>query len=134
MAGTLAYNVPFLSIFLALLAAIVIPLLSRAPRAAGRVTMAVTALAGALSAYLLADTVGTGQSFTFMMGHFPAPWGNELRTGPLEALLALFFCAVLFLSLLGNSGSTREDIPEERRGSYYVMINLVMSSLLGFVF
>ena len=134
MAGTLAYNVPFLSVFLALLAAIVIPLLSRAPRAAGRVTMAVTALAGALSAYLLADTVGTGQSFTFMMGHFPAPWGNELRAGPLEALLALFFCAVLFLSLLGNSGSTREDIPEERRGSYYVMINLVMSSLLALIY
>ena len=43
MAGTFAYNVPFLSVFLALLTAIVIPLLSRAPRAAGRLMMVVTA-------------------------------------------------------------------------------------------
>ena len=134
MAGTCAYNVPFLSVFLALLTAIVIPLFSRAPRAAGRLTMLVTVLTGAMSAYLLADTAGTGHSFTFMMGHFPAPWVNELRAGPLEALLALFFCAVLFLSLLGNSGSTREDIPEGRRGPYYVMINLVMSSLLALIY
>lgn len=134
MAGTCAYNVPFLSVFLALLTAIVIPLFSRAPRAAGRLTMAVTAVVGVLSAYLLANVAWTGDSFTFMMGHFPAPWGNELRAGPLEALLALFFCAVLFLSLLGNSGSTREDIPEGRRGPYYVMINLVMSSLLALIY
>ena len=134
MAGTFAYNVPFLSVFLALLTAIVIPLLSRAPRAAERLTMAVTAVVGVLSAYLLANVAWTGDSFTFMMGHFPAPWGNELRAGPLEALLALFFCAVLFLSLLGNLGSTREDIPEGRRGPYYVMINLIMSSLLALIY
>ena len=86
-----AYNIPFFSIFLAMLAAIAAPLLPRTSRAAERLTMAVTAVVGVLSAYLLANVARTGDSFTFMMGHFPAPWGNELRAGPLEALLALFF-------------------------------------------
>ena len=132
--GLLSYNVPFFSIFLAMLAAIVTPLLSRAPRAAARLTLAVPAAIGAMSAWLLADLVRTGRSFTFMMGHFPAPWGNELRAGPLEALLALFFCTVLFLSLLGNSASTEEDVPDERRGLYCVMLNLVLSSLLALIY
>ena len=69
MAGTCAYNVPFLSVFLALLTAIVIPLFSRAPRAAGRLTMLVTVLTGAMSAYLLADTAGTGHSFKIGRAH-----------------------------------------------------------------
>lgn len=137
MAGTFAYNIPFFSIFLAMLAAIATPLLAHGPRTARapeRLTLSAVALVGAMSAYLLLDRVRAGTSFTFMMGHFPAPWGNELRAGPLEALLALSFCIVLFLSLLGNSASTREDVPEGRRGLYCVMINLVLSSLLALIY
>lgn len=129
-----AYNIPFFSIFLAMLAAIAAPLLPRTSRAAERLTMAVTAVVGVLSAYLLANVARTGDSFTFMMGHFPAPWGNELRAGPLEALLALFFCASMFLSLLGNVGSTEEDIPTERRYLFCVMVNLILSSLLALIY
>lgn len=129
-----AYNIPFFSIFLAMLAAIAAPLLPRTSRAAERLTMAVTAVVGVLSAYLLANVARTGDSFTFMMGHFPAPWGNELRAGPLEALLALFFCASMFLSLLGNVGSTEEDIPAERRYLFCVMVNLILSSLLALIY
>ena len=39
--GPFAYNIPFFSIFLALLAAIVTPLLPRGSRAAERLTLAV---------------------------------------------------------------------------------------------
>lgn len=37
-----------------------------------------------------------------MMGHFPAPWGNEIRAGQLEAVTALFFSLIMLLSLLGG--------------------------------
>ena len=117
--GLLAYNVPFFSIFLALLAAIVTPLLPRGSRAAERLTLVVAALIGVLSAYLLAALAETGRSFTFMMGHFPAPWGNELRAGPLEALLALFFSIVLFLpagSVSCRSGRCARSARRRRRG------------------
>ena len=37
-------------------------------------------------------------AFTYVMGEFPAPWGNEIRAGVLEALLALFFLGRAFFS------------------------------------
>ena len=136
MTGTLspfAYNIPFFSIFLAMLAGIVTPLLPRRSRAAERLTLAVVAAVGAMSAHLLAE-LAAGRSFTFMMGHFPAPWGNELRAGPLEALMALVFCISMGLSLLGNAASTAEDVPLRRRAHYCVMIDLLLSSLLALVY
>ena len=40
-------------------------------------------------------TVTTGQSFTYSMGEFSAPWGNELRAGLLEAMMATAFSFVM---------------------------------------
>lgn len=48
-----------------------------------------------LSAAVLLYTVRTGESYVYVMGRFPAPWGNELRVGMLETGLALFFCAIM---------------------------------------
>ena len=43
---------------------------------------------GCMSAVLLVYLMGKGTSYTYMMGHFPAPWGNEIRAGVLEAGMA----------------------------------------------
>ena len=40
----------------------------------------------------------------------------------------------MFLSLLGNVGSTEEDIPTERRYLFCVMVNLILSSLLALIY
>ena len=53
---------------------------------------------------LLVYLVTNPQQITYMMGHFPAPWGNETRFGPLEALVATVFCFVMLVSLI--SGKT----------------------------
>ncbi|MFR6589921.1 MAG: hypothetical protein ACLURV_07070 [Gallintestinimicrobium sp.] len=42
------------------------------------------------------------------MGHFPAPWGNEIRVGVLEAVMAVFFCLIMLLSMLGGTGAGAE--------------------------
>ena len=47
---------------------------------------AVIAMSGWLLIWLMESQIG---SYTYMMGHFPAPWGNELRVGVLEAGIAL---------------------------------------------
>ena len=47
--------------------------------------------------------MGKGASYTYMMGHFPAPWGNEIRAGVLEAGMALFFCVIMLLSMMGGT-------------------------------
>ena len=38
-----------------------------------------------LTTYLMVHTLIMGESFVYMMGHFPAPWGNEIKVGPLES-------------------------------------------------
>lgn len=49
--------------------------------------LVVTSLSGVISAIFASGA----ESYTYMMGHFPAPWGNEIRAGQLEAVTALFF-------------------------------------------
>lgn len=127
-----ARNLPFFSIMLLMLAAISLPVLSQ--RASRAVSLSSIAAAAALSAWLVVYTDGTGESFTYMMGHFPAPFGNEIRAGVLEAVMALALCVTAFLSLWGNDGSLKADIPGSKMNMYYIMINLLMASLLAMVY
>jgi multicomponent Na+:H+ antiporter subunit D len=87
-----------------------------------------------MSAILFLYMIETGESFTFMMGHFPAPWGNEIRAGLLEAGMALFFCIVMLLSLKGGEKHLDTEIEEEKTNLYYIMINLLLSSLLALIY
>lgn len=126
-------NVPFFSIFIAMLAGIIMPLV-KTGKAALRVTEFAAGLIGALSLWLLCATAQSGESFTFMMGHFPAPWGNELRSGSLEAFMALAFSIVMILSLEGGKRDMFKDISPQKQGGYCLMINLMMASLLALVY
>ena len=63
-----------------------------------------------MSRVLLWHTWHLGESFKFMMGHFPAPWGNELCAGPLEALMALTFGVVMLLSAFGGFEFIQHDV------------------------
>lgn len=127
-----AINLPFFSIMLLMLAGITMPVLGS--REARAVSLASIAAASLFSAWLVVYTNSTGESFTYMMGHFPAPFGNEIRAGVLEAVMALALCVTGLLVLCGNDSSIRADIPERKINMYYVMINLLMASLLAMVY
>ena len=131
-----AYNIPFASIFLMMIAAIVTPLLPKHGRVPEKLSCVMIAIVGVLSAYLLYVLTRGGQSlsFNFAMGHFPAPWGNELRAGPLEAVLSLVFSVAMLLSLTGNFASTAEDIAPARRQIFCVLVNLLTASLLALTY
>ena len=126
-------NVPFFSIFLAMLAGILMPLV-KTGKAALRVTEFTAAVIGALSLWLMIATAQTGESFTFMMGHFPAPWGNEIRSGSLEAMMALAFSIVMILSLEGGKKDMFADLSPQKQSGYCLMVNLMMASLLALVY
>ena len=126
-------NVPFFSIFIAMLAGIISPLIKDG-RKAFRVTEGATVLIGVLSAWLLCATAASGESFTYMMGHFPAPWGNELRAGSLEAMLSMVFCVVMVLSLEGGRRDLFDDISAHKQNSYCLMLNLMLASLLALIY
>lgn len=87
-----------------------------------------------LSACTLFYTLSTGESFVYVMGKFPAPWGNEIRAGVLEAGMALFFCIIMLLSLLGGQYKLLVEVEENKIFLYYVLTNLLLSSLLALVY
>ena len=130
---TLWYNIPFLTILLVLSSALLVPLLRDGRRALGLVR-GVQLLSAAGSAYLLWVLSRTGESFAFQMGHFPAPWGNMLRAGPLEALLALTFSVVMVLSLTGGARELRESLRSDQLSWYCLLMQLLFGALIAMVY
>lgn len=83
---------------------------------------------------LLQYLLSTGESFVYWMGHFPAPWGNEIRAGILEAAMALFFCIIMLLSMWGGRKKLDEEVEESKHNLYYILVNLLLSSLLALIY
>lgn len=126
-------NVPFFSIMISMFAGIVSSILPA--KAARRLNLAVVVVIGAMSAWLLAFMVQSDIGFyTYMMGHFPAPWGNEIRAGVLEALMALVFCVVMLLSLMGGLHKLDEEVEPTKENLYYILVDLLLGSLLALIY
>jgi len=121
-------NLPFISIILSLFAGPLSSILSG--KKAKWINLAVITIIGCMSAAVLGFVLQSGKPYVYMMGHFPAPWGNEIRVGLLEASMALFFCVVMFLCMLGGSRERSLEVEEPKENLYYVMVNLLLSSLL----
>ena len=125
-------NFPFFSIMLSIACAVVCVILKH--RAAQVLTFACLAILTVLSASLLAFTLRTGLSFSFMMGHFPAPFGNEIRAGSFEAVMALLFCSVTLFSMAGGLRDIVDDGPEKKLNLYYFMTNMLICSMLTLIY
>ena len=123
-------NFPFFCIFLALLCGILTTLAPNG-RVALRVTVGMAAAAAVLNGTVLYFTAKNGACFTYAMGAWGAPWGNELRAGPVEALLATVFCVVMLLAVLGGRGDIVNDILAEKRNLYFIMLDMQLASLLA---
>ena len=89
---------------------------------------------GCMSAVLLVYLMGKGASYTYMMGHFPAPWGNEIRAGVLEAGMALFFCVIMLLSMMGGRKKLLGEVEYSKHNLYYILTDLLLSSLLALIY
>ena len=76
-------------------------------------------------------TVTTGMAVTYPMGEFPAPWGNELRAGILEALLAVLFMVIMIVSVLAGYRYIDTDMDESKVNLYYAILNLMTASLMA---
>ncbi|MBR1659055.1 MAG: sodium:proton antiporter, partial [Oscillospiraceae bacterium] len=125
-------NFPFFVIMLYLTGGVVCSVLRA--RAAARYCLALNAVSAGMMAMTLAWTLRSGTSYVYLMGHFPAPWGNELRVGPLETLLALCFCGVMLLTLMGGMEHIFEDCEPEKINLYFGAVSLLMSSIVAILF
>lgn len=125
-------NFPFFSIVLSLFSGPLSSVLSG--KWAKRVNGAVIVLCGLMSCAVLWYVCRSGEAFVYTMGHFPAPWGNEIRAGVLEALMAAFFCVIMLLCMLGGSREREAEIQPSKQNLYYIMVDLLLCSLLALIY
>lgn len=129
----LVHNIPFFSIFFAMFCGIITPLIKNG-RTARRLHGFMVFVVGVLSIILLVNVCQNGEAYTFMMGHFPAPWGNELRIGPLEALLAVLVSIVMFLTVTGGSDVIFKEVVPEKQSFYFIMMNATFGAMLAMTY
>ena len=125
-------NFPFFSIILSLFSGPLSSVLNK--KWAKYLNFFVLIAVGAMSAAVLIYVMGTGEAFVYQMGHFSAPWGNEIRVGVLEAAMALFFCIIMLLCMMGGIHERDVEIEESKQNLYYIMVNLLLCSLLALIY
>ena len=122
-------NFPMFSVVLSLFSGVLCTMLSG--KTARIYTIVYECFVTAMAAAVLWYTTVTGTSFTYVLGEFPAPWGNELRAGTLEALLALVFMVVMLCAVQAGQRYVRKDIDESKINIYYAILNLMTAALMA---
>ena len=125
-------NVPFFSILACMISGVVSSILKG--KAARNVTIFLTGAVLVMNGFLAVYLTRTGDSYTYLMGHFPAPWGNELRAGVLEATMASVFAVILLFSLLGGMAKIFEQIDEKKQNLYFIMCDLMLAALMALIY
>lgn len=89
----------------------------------------------AASAFFLGKMLGyEGGSYVYKMGEFGAPYGNELLCGVMEAVVALLFTTVLFLSVLGGWRKGKQDVDGVRRNLFCTVTLLLQAALIAMTY
>ena len=125
-------NLPFISIILSLFTGPLSSVLGG--KKAKYLNAAMIIVVGLMSFAVLGYVIGTGESYTYMMGHFPAPWGNEIRIGVLEALMASAFSVLMLLCVVGGVKEREAELEASKQNLYYIMVNLLFCSILALIY
>lgn len=128
----LVQNFPFACILLSLMCAVISSVLSG--KNARRVTLFLILAVTGMSACVLADTLVHGGSYVYRMGHYSAPWGNEIRVGALECASMVIFCLVLLFSFLGGTSRSFQQLEMSKYNIYCIFTDLCLLSLLAMVY
>lgn len=124
-------NFPLFSVVLCLLCSSGSSMLGK--KAAKWVNTILILVIGAMSLSVMIYCLGHG-SFTYSMGEFPAPWGNEVRGGVLEGGMATFFCIIMLLSMMGGRKKLFDEVEESKHNLYYILVNMMLCSLIALVY
>ena len=125
-------NFPLFMIVASLSFSVISTLLKRKP--ARSLTLILSGTCFVLDIILFSYVLKTNQSYTYTMGHYPHPWGNELKISLLETIISTIFSGVLFFILLGGKESIEDNINENKQNLYYGLCDLINVSLLVLVY
>ena len=102
-------------------------------KAAKMITMAWLAVLMIMDVIVINYTSVHGQ-FTYSMGEFPAPWGNEIRAGVLEAIVLFIFLGVMLFSIIGGDKYLKLHIGESKENLYFILFDLSIAAVCALVF
>lgn len=123
-----AFNLPLFGIVACLITSVVSSVVRGRP--ARHMSMTLSWVLAVMNALVLRAVLNNGAAVSYYMGHFPHPWGNEIRMGILEPLFACAFCIIMFLTLCGGRKHLVEDLEPDKSNLYFVMTDLIMASLM----
>ncbi len=129
---TFVQNFPFFCIILSMFSAIISFVLSG--KMAKLVHVFMDFAVFVMSLIILQYTHINDVSYTYMMGHYPAPWGNEIRIGEVECLMAAAFSLIMLLSVLGGAYHITKDIEEDKLNLFFIQLDLMMAALLALIY
>ena len=124
-------NFPLFIIIASLFSGALCLLLSR--KASYVLSLTLLSVCLVLDGVLLSFTIKHG-AFAYSMGEFPAPWGNEIRAGVLEALVLLVFLLVLLCSLIAGRHYLLLHIDETKANLYAALVHLSTAAIAALVF
>ena len=127
-----AANFPLFTIVASLVCSVVSSVLDG--KHARRLSMCLSFTVAVSSLFVLQLVYANGEPITYIMGHFPHPWGNEIRMGLLESLFSFVFSVVMFLCMKGAKIKLAEDLEPSKSQFYFVMTDLIQASLLVLVY
>ncbi len=124
-------NFPLFMIIASLFSGVLCLLLGK--RASHAVSTILLILLTIADAAVLCYTAANG-AFTYTMGEFPAPWGNEIRAGVLECVVLLVFLIVMICSLSAGYKYLLIEIDESKYHLYCALLNLASAAVSALVF
>lgn len=127
-----ALNFPLFAIVLGLMSSVVSSVLPG--KAARRLSLTLFAVIMAMNVCVLACILRTGEPVIYTMGHYPEPWGNEIRIGLLEPLFSMVFSFVMLFCVVGGKRQLCKDLQPEKTNLYYVLTDLIQVALLVLVY
>jgi multicomponent Na+:H+ antiporter subunit D len=73
-------------------------------------------------------------TFLYKVGHFEAPWGNELKIGYLESMMSIMFTSIAAIITWASFYSADHEIKEKNIKLYYTLCGMLLASLLGILY
>ena len=88
----------------------------------------------ALSVIAFIHCLNNNAYYRYSMGAYPAPFGNEIRFGPLETFLCICLLVVINLSVLGGLKYLTRDVEEKKIHYFYSLACLVQVSFVALTY
>ena len=126
-------HLPLVPVLVTLVASILIPLAGRFHRAAGwTIAIVASGLSFSASVVLLLKVREVGR-ISYWLGNWEPPWGIEYAVDYLNSFVLVIVSFMAVIVTVYSRKSVPHEIPEEKVSTFYALLMLLLTGLLGIV-